>query len=169
MGVRTRLVVASLVVGVGVVLGLIACMGGWFNPQLAATLIIGNPVAKGGNFEVLISVVNMPDEGLSGIQFGTVGNEALTFTNVDTTTVVATGSNGFTVTAQQYTAPNKGCLLAVNPPTGVGGGSIVKLTFQATAANPTVAVDKTKAKLFSHQNTWITTWNLETGKKYYAK
>ena len=168
MGARTRLVAASLLL-LGVGIGLTACMGGWFNPQVVASLIIGAPVAKGGGYEVLISVVNMPDKGLSGIQFGTVGNEALTFTNVDITTVVATVENGFTVTAQQYTAPNKGTLLAINPATGVVGGSILKLTFQATAANPTVTVDKTKVKLLSHLNTWITIWDLETGKKYYAK
>jgi len=168
MGARTRLVAASLLL-LGVGIGLTACMGGWFTPQLAATLIIADPVAKGEGFEVLISVVNMPDEGLSGIQFGTAGNEALTFTNVDITTVVAMGLNGFTVTAQQYTAPNKGTLLAVNPATGIVGGTILKLTFQATAANPTVTVDKTKVKLLSHQYTWITTWDLDTDKAYYAK
>jgi len=165
-----RLVAASLLL-MGMGIGLTACMGGWFTPQLRATLIIADPVAKGEGFEVLISVVNMPDSGLSGIQFGTVGNEALTFTNVDITTVVATGENGFTVTAQNYVAgpPAKGALIAVNPPTGVVGGTILKLTFRATTTNPTVSVDKTKVTLLSHQNTWITTWNLETGKKYYAK
>lgn len=168
MGARTRLVAASLLL-LGVAIGLTACMGGWFTPQLAATLIIGNPVAVGGNWEVILSVANMPDEGLSGIQIGTAGNEALTFTNVDITTVVAMGLNGFTVTAQQYTAPNKGTLLAVNPATGIVGGTILKLTFQATAANPTVTVDKTKVKLLSHQYTWITTWDLDTDKAYYAK
>jgi len=168
MGARTRLVAGSLLLLV-VGIGLTACMGGWFNPQLVATLIIGNAVAKGGNYEVLISVANMPDGGLSGIQFGTVGNEALTFTNVNMATVVAVGVSGFWVGPQQYTAPGKGTLLAVNPATGVVGGTILKLTFQATAANPTVTVDKAKVTLLSHQNTWITTWDLDTDKAYYAK
>jgi len=168
MGARTRLVAASLLL-LGVGIGLTACMGGWFNPQVVATLIIGAPVAKGGNYEVLISVANMPDGGLSGIQFGTVGDEGLNFTNVDMTSVVATGLNGLTVTAQQYTAPGKGTLLAVNPATGIVGGTILKLTFQATPANPTVTAVKAKFKLLSHQNTWITTWDLGTDKAYYAK
>jgi len=168
MGARTRLVAAGLLLVV-VGIGLAACMGGWFNPQVVATLIIGAPVAKGGGYEVLISVANMPDGGLAGIQFGTAGNEALTFTNVDMATVVAVGVSGFWIGSQQYTAPDKGTLLAVNAATGVVGGTILTLTFQATAANPTVTVDKTKVTLLSHQNTWITTWTLGTGKKYYAK
>jgi hypothetical protein len=118
MGARTRLVAASLLL-VGVGIGLVACMGGWFTPQQIATLIIGNAVATGGNYEVLISVANMPDGGLAGIQFGTVGNEGLEFTNVDMTTVVAVGVSGFWIGPQQYTAPNKGTLLAVNPATGI--------------------------------------------------
>jgi len=166
MGARTRLVAAGLLLVV-VGIGLTACMGGWFNPQVVATLIIGAPVAKGGGYEVLISVANMPDGGLAGIQFGTAGNEALTFTDVNIASVVASGKNGFTVTAQQYTAPDKGTLIAVNPATGVDGGTILTLTFQAT--NPTVTVDKTKVTLLSHQNTWITTWALEKTKAYYAK
>jgi hypothetical protein len=169
MGAR-RLVVAGLL-AMGLVLGLAACMGHWFTPKQAATLIVGDAIPSGGLWQVLICVANMPDKGLSGIQFGTVGNEALTFTNVDITTVVATGENGFTVTAQNYVVgpPAKGALIAVNPPTGVVGGSIVKLTFQATAANPTVTVDATKVTLLSHLNTWITAWNLSTGKVFYAK
>ena len=168
MGARVRLAVVGLL-ALGLILGLTACMGHWFTPKLVATLIVGDPVPVGGLWQVLISVANMPDQGLSGIQFGTVGNEALTFANVDITSVVATGENGFIVTAQQYTAPNKGALIAVNPPTGVVGGSVVKLTFRAAAANPTVTVDKTKVTLLSHLNTWITAWNLATGKVFYAK
>ena len=99
MGARTRLVAAGLLLAM-VGIGLTACMGGWFNPQVVATLIIGNPVAKGGGYEVLISVANMPDGGLAGIQFGTAGNEALTLTDVNIASVVASGKNGFTVTAQ---------------------------------------------------------------------
>ena len=171
MGARTRLVAAGLLLVV-VGIGLTACMGGWFNPQVVATLIIGAPVAKGGGYEVLISVANMPDGGLAGIQFGTAGNEALTFSNnVITATIAAVGLSGFSVGAQNYIAgpPPKGTLIAVNPATGVDGGTILTLTFQATAANPTVTVDKTKVTLLSHQNTWITTWALEKTKAYYAK
>ena len=171
MGARTRLIVAGLLLLV-VGIGLTACMGGWFTPKMVATLIVGDPVAKGGVWEVLSSVANMPDGGVAGIQFGIAGDEAITFSNnVNAATIVAVGLNGFTVGAQNYAAgpPPKGALIATNPATGVVGGSIVKLTFQATAANPTVTVDKTKVTLLSHLNTWITAWNLATGKVFYAK
>jgi len=166
MGARTRLVAAGLLL-VGVAIGLTACMGGWFNPQVVATLIIGNPVAKGGNYEVLISVANMPDQGIAGIQ---INDGGITTTNVAATSIVANGLNGFVVTASDFTAPApQGCLMAVNPATGIIGGTVLKLTFTATGANPTVTLHEAQIKLLSHLNTWITTWSLETGKKYYTK
>lgn len=169
MRARTRLVAASLLL-LGVAIGLTACMGGWFNPQLAATLIIGAPVAKGGNYEVLISVASMPDGGLASIAVDDLG---FTYTNVDGTSVVATGLSGFVVLAQDFiTTPGKGRLTAANAATGIGGGTIIKIIFTATAANPTfiiAQVDKGKVTLGSHQNTTIGTWSLDTDKAYYAK
>jgi len=166
---KTRLVVAGLLL-VGVAIGLTACMGSWFNPQVVATLIIGDPVAKGGGYEVLISVANMPDGGLASIA---VDNLGFTYTNVDGGSVVATGVNGFVVLAQDFvTTPGKGRLTAPNAATGVEGGTIITITFTANAANPTFTIldaDKPKVSLGSHQNTWITTWTLDTGKAYYAK
>lgn len=166
---RMRLIGVGLLLA-GVVLGLTACMGGWFNPQLAATLIIGNPVAKGGNYEVLISVANMPDGGLASIAVDDLG---FTYTNVDGGSVVATGLSGFVVLAQDFiTTPGKGRLTAPNAATGIDGGTIIKITFAATGANPTFTiqqVDKGKVTLGSHQNTTITTWSLDTDKAYYAK
>lgn len=168
MKARVRLVMVL----VGLAAGLTACMGGWFTPQLRVTLIVGDPVAKGGKFEVIISVTNMPDSGLAGIQFGTVGNEALTFANVNMATVIAAGLNGFLVTAKDFTTtPNRGSLIAVNAATGVEGGTILKLTFEATAADPTVTVEQAKVKLSSALNTWITLGQVLYGsdKAYYAK
>jgi len=171
MVARARLIVVGVVV-VGLGMALTACMGGWFNPQLVTTLIIGDPVAKGGKWEVLISVANMPDGGAAGMQFGIAGDEAITFSNnVDATTIVAVGLNGFTVGAQTYAAgpPAKGALIATNPATGVVGGTILKLTFEA-AGNPTrPVVDEAKVKLSDDNNHWITTWALGTDKAYYAK
>jgi len=166
---KTRLVVAGLLL-LGVGIGLVACMGGWFNPQVAATLIIGAPVAKGGNYEVLISGASMPDGGLASIAVDDLG---FTYTNVDGSSVVATGLNGFVVLAQDFTTtPGKGRLTAPNAATGVKGGTIISITFTATGANPTFTIqqgDKGKVTLGSHQNTWITTWSLDTDKAYYAK
>lgn len=173
MGARSRLLGLALL-AVLLALGITACMGGWFTPQLRVTLIIGDPVAKGGKVEVLISVANMPDGGLAGIQFGTVGSEALTFANVNMATVAATGLNGFLVTTKDFTTtPNKGSLIAVNAATGIEGGTILKLTFEATGANPTVTVEQAtvKVKLSSALNAWIALGQLVYGsdKAYYAK
>ena len=170
MMARTRLVAVSLLLLV-MGIGLTACMGGWFTPQTIVTLIIGNPVAKGGKWEVVISVANMPDGGAAGIQFGTVGNEAITFSNnVNATTIVCIGLNGFTVSAENYVAgpPPKGALIATNPATGVVGGTILKLTFEA-AGQPTVTVDAAKVTLSSDDNHFITGWGLGPGKADYAK
>ena len=170
MGARTRLVVVGAVL-LGLAVCLTACMAGWFTPKQIVALIIGDPVAKGSKWEVLISVANMPDGGAAGIQFGTVGNEAITFSNnVIAPRIAATGLNGFTVTAENYVAgpPPKGALIAANPGTGVVGGKILQLTFEATG-NPTVTVDAAKVKLSSDNNNWITGWSLSTDKAYYAK
>jgi len=169
MGVRTRWVAASLLL-LGVGIGLTACMGGWFNPQLAATLIIGAPVARGGGYEVLISVASMPDGGLASIAVDDLG---FTHTNVDGNSVVATGLNGFVVLAQDFvTTPGRGRLTAVNAATGIEGGTIIEVTFTAIGANPAFTIeqaDKGKVSLGSHHNTTIGTWTLGTGKAYYAK
>jgi hypothetical protein len=169
MGARTRLVEASLLL-LGVGIGLAACMGGWFTPQQIATLIIGDPVAIGGKWEVVLSVANIPDGGLASIA---VDNLGFTYTNVDGNSVVATGLNGFVVLAQEFiTTPGKGRLTAANAAAGVEAGTIVKITFTATGANPTLTIqqaDKGKVTLGSGNNRPITTWTLGTGRKYYAK
>jgi len=160
--------VGLLVMGLAV--GLTACMSGWFTPQQIATLIIGDPVAVGGKWEVILSVANMPDGGLASIA---VDNLGFTYTNVDGSSVVATGLNGFVVLAQDFTTtPGKGRLTAANAATGIEGGTIIKITFTATGGNPTLTIqqaDKGKVTLGSGNNGLITTWTLGTGKKYYAK
>ena len=171
MVARARLVVVGVVI-VGLGIGLTACMGGRFNPQLVATLIIGDPVAKGGKWEVLISVANMHNGGAAGIQFGIAGDEAITFSNnVDAATIVAVGLNGFTVGAQNYAAgpPPKGALIATNPATGVVGGTILKLTFEAAGEPTRPVVDEAKVKPSDDNNIWITPWALGTDRAYYAK
>jgi len=115
-------------------------------------------------------VASMPDGGLASIAVDDLG---FTYTNVDGSSVVATGLNGFVVLAQDFTTTlGKGRLTAPNAATGVEGGTIISITFTATGANPTFTIldaDKAKVSLGSHQNTWITTWDLGTDKAYYAK
>ena len=170
MGARTRLIVVA-VLALGLILGLTACMGQWFTPKQVATLIIGKLMAAGNRGEVVISVANMPNGGLAGIRIGKVGDEGITFTNIDASSIIATGLNGFTVQAQDFaTNAGKGCLLAVKPATGSVGGPILKITFEVTGANPTLTIpDASKVELSSDLNTLITTWTLGTDKAYYAK
>lgn len=149
------------------VFGLFACMGSWFTPQQVATLIIGAPVAKGGNYEVLISVASMPDQGLASMAVAAGG---MTYNATVISNITAAGLNGFTVLTSQFVGGN-GRFVIANPATGVVGGTILKLTFDANAAVVAgdIAFVEAKITLGSHLNTWITTWSLETGKAYYAK
>lgn len=96
MAARTRLIVVAMLALV-LILGLTACMGHWFTPKQAATLIIGLPQVLGGKGEVLISVANMPQGGLASISINNLG---ITYTNITPASIVATGLNGFTVLAQ---------------------------------------------------------------------
>jgi hypothetical protein len=171
VGARSRALGSATMVVV-LALGLTACIGGWLTPQARVTLIVGEPVASGGAYEVLISAINLPDGGLAGIQCGELLDEALAFSDVDMSSVVATGLNGFLVTAEDFTTTaNEGSLIAVNAATGIEGGAILKLTFQATGADPSVTVDETKVKLSSALDTWIALGQLVYGsdKPYYGR
>ncbi len=171
MVTRTRQAVVSLLV-VGLGIGLTACMGGWFTPQQIATLIIGDPVAVGGEWEVILSVANMPHQGLASMA---VDVDGMTYNNAKISNIVATGLNGFIVLASEFSdATSKGRFVIANAATGVVGGMILKLTFDANAAVTSADLgnarfDKSKVTLGSALNTLITTWTLGTGKKYYAK
>ena len=160
----------SVLLLVAVTLTLTACFGHWFTPPQLATLIVGPPVGINGRYEVLISVADMPDGGVAGIQLGTVALPAIAFGNVDVATIVAEGLSGFRVTAQSYTAgdPAKGCVIAVYGGAPIVSGSVLKLTFEATGA-PAVTLDDTRIWLTNDVPTWIAGWDLETGAEYYTK
>ena len=172
MGAKTRLIVV-LMLALGLILGLTACMGHWFTPKQAATLIIGKLMASGNRGEVVISVANMPNQGLASISINNLG---ITYTNITPASIVATGLNGFTVLAQDFTTTaNKGRLVAANPTSGSVGGTIIKITFEVTGANPAFGIavgDKNKVDLGSALNTLIAqgAWNLSSNATdYYAK
>jgi len=170
MGARTRLIVVAML-ALGLILGLSACMGAWFTQEQRATLIIGKPMITGNRGEVLISVANMPNKGLASIA---IDNEGITYTNIKDASIEATGLNGFTVLAQDFTTTaNKGRLVAANPTSGSVGGTIIKVTFEVTGANPAFGIaDKGKVTLGSALNTLISqgTWNLSSNATdYYAK
>jgi len=162
MGPRIRWIgVGALLVCLA--LGLAGCRGFWNTAIQLPKLIVGPVMVTGTEGYVLISVIDMPDGGIASIQFGTVGNEAIDFADIDAATIVGVGKNGFVITAEDYTTnPGKATLLAVNGPTGIIGGEILRFTFTVTGANPTFAVDKTKVTIADDSNTFITVWDLST-------
>jgi len=156
--------------GVGLALGLTACTGFWNTAVQLPKLIVGPVVVTGTEGYVLISVADMPDGGIASIQFGTVGDEAITFTGIDETSIVSEGKNGFVVPAEDYaTNPGKGSLIATNCPTGVLGGEILKVTFTVTGGNPTFVVDETKVTMADDSNEWITVWELDDSAEYHTR
>ena len=171
IAVRSRTVVLGLLT-VGLILALTACMGQWFTQEQIATLIIGDPVAAGGKWQVLISVANMPDGGLASMA---VDVDGMTYTIPLISNIVATGLNGFTVLASEFNdATGKGRFVIANPTSGSTGGTILKLTFDATGAVTAADIGtgkftQNKIALGSALNTLITGWNLGTNKAYYAK
>ncbi|MFC2108136.1 hypothetical protein ACFLS5_01590 [Candidatus Bipolaricaulota bacterium] len=161
----------SILLLVGLAVTLTACFGHWFTPPQTGTLIVGASVPKGGRYELLISVADMPDGGVAGIELGTDTLPAIGFSNnVDGTTIVAEGLSGFRVTAQSYTAaaPIEGSLIAVYGGAPIEGGPVVKLSFEATG-DPTVTLDEAQIVLTNDVPTWIAGWDLETGAAYYTK
>jgi hypothetical protein len=152
----------------GLVLGLSACMGNWLGTSTKATLIIGDPVVSTGKGQVILSVSDMPDEGLASLAVDLGG---MTYTT-KVSNVVVTGMNGFTVLAQKFDGGN-GRFVIVNPASGTVTGPVAKLEFDMTG---TVTRDdftfvKPNIELGSALDTLIatTTWVLGPGKAYYAK
>ena len=166
VGVRTRLVVLSLL-AVGMILGLSACMGLWKTPLQLAKLLVSDVVVTGAGGYVLVSVADMPSGGAASVEFGIVGDPAITIANIDEATIVVEGLTGFTELDWQFTATD-GSLIAANATTGVVSGQILKITFAVTGPNPTFAVDTTKVKIGSDVNTLINNWDLSS-LDYYTK
>jgi hypothetical protein len=168
MGARTRLVVATALL-VGLAVGLTGCMGGLFAPQQIAALLVGEPVATGGKWEVVLSVAKMPNGGLAWLEIDLGG---VTYDNAKISNVEAREVNGFQVLASKFDdATGKGRFLVANAAVGVEGGVVVKLVFDANAAVSLgdITFDKSKITLGNDQNTLISVWDLLTDKVFYAK
>ena len=167
---RTRLAVVCLLM-VSLPLAISSCMGFFQNTAQAPTLIIGKPALSGNRGEVFISVADMPNNGLASIA---IDDKGITFDDIKAVSIEAEGLNGFTILASDFTTTaNKGCLVAINPNSGSVGGTLIKVTFEVTGANPTFGIadaDKGKVELGSALNTLISTWDLSSNETdYYAK
>lgn len=162
--------VGSIALLIAVALSLAACFGHWFTPPQIGKLIVGPPVPKDGQYEVLISVADMPDGGVAGVQLGSIAQPAIEFTNVDVATIAVEGLSGFRVGAQSYTAgpPVEGSLIAVYGGVALESGQVLKLTFEATG-DPTVTLDDTRIDLASAAPAWVAGWDLVTDVAYYTK
>jgi len=166
--VRSRFA-AFCLLAIGVVFVLTACMGQWFTQEQKAYLVIGTPVVTGSYGEVIISVVNMPQEGMASMA---VNVDGMTYTNAKITGIVLAGLNGFTVLASEFNdATGKGRFVIGNANAGSIAGTVAKLTFDVSGSvgSGDVAFHELHIKLGSHLNTFITGWEPGTGKAYYAK
>jgi len=154
---------------VGLLLALSACMGQWFTQEQKAYVVIGAPVVTGGRGEVVISVANMPQEGMASME---VNVDGMTYNNAKITNIVLAGLNGFTVLASEFDDTNgKGRFVIANANAGSVGGTVAKLTFDVAGniGAGDVTFHEPHIELGSHLNTTITGWELSTNKAYYAK
>jgi len=149
-----------------VMLTIAACAGFWKTPVQLGKLVVGGVNVTGSQGTVLVSVADMPGGGLGAIQFGEVGGEAISFTNIDPVSIQVEGKNGLVVLAQTF-GSGSGALIAAGCD-GVVGGEILKFTFTVTGPNPTFIVTKVKLTLASDANARITAWDLGTT-AYYAR
>ena len=164
----SRLALTGFAIAV-LLLGISACSGFWNTPLQLAKLLVSDVVVTGAQGTVLISVADMPSGGAASIEFGIVGDPAITIAGIDETTIVVEGLTGFTELDWQFTATD-GSLIAANATTGVVSGQILKITFTVTGANPTFTVaDTAKVKIGSDLNTLISAWTLDTTTHYYTK
>ena len=165
-----RQVVTMCVLGLVVAMGLGACTGFWNTPVLEPKLLVGPIVVTGTEGYILISVADMPDGGLASIQFGSVGDEAIAFTDIEAASILIEGKNGFAVLAEDFTTTaGKGAFLAANASTGVLGGEILKITFTIDGANPSFTIDETRVTMGDDSDELIPVWTLNDTAEYYAR
>ena len=160
MGRKTRVVVIYAMAA-AVAISITSCIGFWDTPLQLGKLIVSDVVVTGSGGYVLVSVADMPGGGLASIQFGTVGDEAIDFTNIAASSIEIEGQSGFVPLAQDFTTnAYKGSAIAANAVTGIDGGVVLKFTFTITGSPATFTIDATKVSLGSHANAMITGWEL---------
>lgn len=165
---RVQVIVVSILV-LGLLVALSACMGQWFTHEQTAYLVIGTPVVTGTHGEVIISVVNMPDEGMASMA---VDVDGMTYTKAKISNIVVAGLNGFIVVSSKFDdTTGNGRFVIANANAGSIGGTVAKLTFDVTGSvgSGDLPFNAPHIKLGSHLDTLITGWQLGTGTAYYAK
>ncbi len=168
-GVKVLRVIVMVMVSLGLLLALSACMGQWFTQEQKAYLVIGTPVVTGNHGTVIISVVNMPQEGMASMA---VDLEGLTYTNAKISNIVVAGVNGFIVLTSKFNdATGDGCFVIANANAGSIGGTVAKLTFDVTGSvdSTDITFHTPHIAMGSHLDSLITGWEPSTGKAYYAK
>ena len=162
---RSRKVV-TVSLGIGVVLGLSACMGFWNTPQQQASLIFGPLTVAGARGEFVISVTSMPSGGLASISL-----ESLAGFYAGMKNLAVEGLNGFTILASEFDdATGTAKFVAACANGGAEDGTVAKISFEVDG---TPAIDVTTkvgtVALGSDSNTIITGYQTVTGKDYYTK
>ena len=162
-------VTVMLALLVALFLALAACTGQWFTQEQKAYLVIGVPVVTGTHGEVIISVVNMPQEGMASMA---VKVDGMTYNNAKISNITLSGLNGFTVLASEFDdTTGKGRFVIANANAGSVGGTVAKLRFDVAGniGAADVTFHEPHIELGSHLDTLIIGWELSTNKAYYAK
>jgi len=158
-----------LCVGCAVAIGVLmlsACIGPWFASSVKVMLFFGEPIVVGDQGEILLSVSNMPDGGLSAIH---VHLKGMVYDETRISGLTLEGLNGFIVISSHFDdASGEGSFILLNIASGVETGQIAKLTFTASGRmqDGDFALVKSLIDLVSNTLTPIVDWTLPV---YYAR
>jgi len=123
------------------------------DPDVSGLTVTEPSQQSDGGWTVLISVRGM-SEGIAGILIEEGG---LVTENVHVGTLVASGANGFLVTAQAFDdAPAQATLVAVCPTGAVTDGKVLKLTFRSSGGDPEITLDPSHVILANDRNEIVT-------------
>ena len=155
-------------VGVGLVLGLAACME-LFSGAGTPTLILGEVRMIDGRGEILLSVKDMPDGGLASFA---VHVTAIEYPQ-SVTNVVVEGLNGFEVLAEQFADgnPGEGGFYVGHASAGLKAGEFAKLAFDVSGAVTLAEFDfiKSGISMGDDDNNLISPLEIKEAYHYYAK
>jgi hypothetical protein len=144
-------------------LGLLGCAHLWQPPR--PTVIFGPPVIEGDRGKIVVSVSNIPQDGLGAIavEFG-----GLTYPADKMEGFSLEGLNGFEVLAWEFAGGQGGFVAASTA--GLESGSVVAISFKAKEKVDAseIVIDKAKVSLASARNTLIEDFEVSMP-SYYAR